>query len=85
MDGNIGTGETMIVIYKNGSEYKRGWNANGVSWMTGWGSMSVASLCLANGTGDYFQIYVQQGSGGSMGITRGGNLSWFNGSMMRGL
>jgi hypothetical protein len=89
ISGSMGTGESMLVIWKNGSEYKRGWNASGTEVGANFLAMQVSSLVYANGTTDYFEIYIQQGSGGSRDITvahgsQGGNISWFNGSMVRG-
>ncbi len=85
MNGNMGTGESMLVIWKNGSEYKRGWNASGTEVGASFFAMGVSALVYANGTGDYFEVYVQQGSGGNRDITvAGGNITWFNGSMVRG-
>jgi hypothetical protein len=85
LGGSYGTGESMIVIWKNGAEYKRGWNSSGVAWSSNFGSMSVNSLVYANGTTDYFEIYVQQTSGGGSSVTNaGGNITYFNGCLMRG-
>ena len=89
ISGSMGTGESMLVIWKNGSEYKRGWNQSGTEVGVNFLAMQVSSLVYANGTTDYFEIYIQQGSGGSRDITvahgsQGGNISWFNGSMVRG-
>jgi len=85
-DGSFGTGETMIVVWKNGSEYKRGWNASGVNWATNFGAMTVSTLVYANGTTDYFEIYAQQTSGSTMTVTavNSQNITWFNGAMVRG-
>lgn len=86
LDGSFSTGETMIVVWKNGSEYKRGWNASGVNWATNFGAMTVSTLVYANGTTDYFEIYVQQTSGSTMTVTavNAQNITWFNGAMVRG-
>jgi cytoskeletal protein CcmA (bactofilin family) len=86
LDGSFGTGETMIVLWKNGAEYKRGWNASGVNWASSFGAMTVSALVYANGSTDYFEIYVQQTSGGSMTVTAVNNtaITWFNGCMVRG-
>jgi hypothetical protein len=48
--------------------------------------MQVSSVVYANGTGDYFEIYVQQGSGGNLSVTAvdSPNITWFNGCMLRG-
>lgn len=84
MSGTMGTGESMIVIWKNGSEYKRGWNASGTEVGANFFAMGVSTLAYANGAGDYFEVYVQQGSGGNRDVTvAGGNITWFNGSLVR--
>jgi hypothetical protein len=86
LDGASGTGEMMIVIWKNGSEHKRGTNQQGTQIATNFWAMTVSSLVYANGTGDYFEIYVQQTSGSSMSVTtvNSPNITWFNGAMVRG-
>jgi hypothetical protein len=86
-DGSFGTGESMIVLYKNGAEHKRGWNASGVNWASSLGAMTISTQAMANGTGDFFEIYVQQTSGGNLNITTVNNpaITWFNGCMLRGL
>ena len=86
LDGASGTGEMMIILYKNGSEYKRGTNQSGTQIASNFWAMQVSSLVYANGTGDYFEIYVQQGSGSSVTVTAVNNtaITWFNGCMVRG-
>ena len=85
ISGTMGTGESMLVIWKNGSEYKRGWNASGTEVGANFFAMGVNSMVYANGTGDYFEVYIQQGSGGNRDITvAGGNITYFNGCMLRG-
>lgn len=88
LDGNTGIGETMIVIWKNGIEHKRGWNSTGVAMTvsSGWFDMAVSSTVYANGTTDYFEIAVQQTSGANNTVTAVANpaITWFNGSMVRG-
>jgi hypothetical protein len=86
LDGASGTGEMMIVIWKNGSEHKRGTNQSGTQIASNFWAMQVSSLVYANGSTDYFEIYVQQGSGGSLTVTavNSPNITWFNGCMMRG-
>jgi hypothetical protein len=84
MSGTMGTGENMLVIWKNGSEYKRGWNASGTEVGASFFAMGVNTVAYANGAGDYFEVYVQQGSGGNRDVTvAGGNITWFNGAMVR--
>ena len=86
LDGSSGTGEIMIVLYKNTSEHKRGTNQSGTSIATNFFAMQVSALVYANGTTDYFEIKVQQTSGGSMTVTAVNNpaITWFNGAMVRG-
>jgi hypothetical protein len=86
LDGASGTGEMMIVIWKNGSEYKRGTNQSGTQIAANFWAMQVSSLVYANGSTDYFEIYVQQVSGSSITVTavNSANITWFNGSMVRG-
>jgi hypothetical protein len=86
LDGATGTGECMIILYKNGSEYKRGWNSSGTQFASNFWAMTVSSVVYANGTSDYFEIYVQQGSGGTISVTAVNNsaITWFNGCMLRG-
>jgi hypothetical protein len=86
LDGSSGTGEIMIVLYKNTSEHKRGTNQSGTSIATNFFAQQVSSVVYANGTTDYFEIKVQQTSGGSMTVTAVNNpaITWFNGCMIRG-
>lgn len=86
LDGATGTGECMIILWKNGAEYKRGWNSQGTQFAANFWTMQVSTLVYANGTTDYFEIYVQQGSGSSVTVTAVNNspLTWFNGVMVRG-
>jgi hypothetical protein len=84
ISGSSGTGEIMITIWKNGSEYARGANESGTEQGAGWYSMQVSDLAYANGSSDYFEIYIQQTSGGNRDTTAGANISYFSGSMVRG-
>lgn len=86
LDGASGTGEMMIMLYKNGTGYKRGTNQQGTQIAANFWAMQVSSLVYANGTTDYFEIYVQQGSGGSVSVTavNSPSITWFNGCMLRG-
>jgi len=84
LDGSNGTGECMIVIYKNGAEHARGWNSSGVQFASNFWSMSVSDLAYANGTTDYFEIYIQHGSGSDRTVTPYTNISFFSGCMIRG-
>jgi len=86
LDGVSGTGEMMIVIWKNGSGYKRGTNQSGTQIASNFWAMQVSSVVYANGTTDYFEIYIQQGSGGNVTVTAVNDpaITWFNGCMLRG-
>lgn len=86
LDGTTGTGEMMIVIWKNGAEHKRGTNQQGTQIAANFWAMQVSSLVYANGSTDYFEIYVQQGSGSDRTVTavNSPNITWFNGCMIRG-
>ena len=86
LDGTSGTGEMMIILYKNGTEYKRGTNQSGTQIAANFWAMQVSSVVYANGSSDYFEIYVQQGSGAGRTVTAVNNsaLTWFNGCMLRG-
>ena len=86
LDGATGTGEIMIVLWRNGAEYKRGTNQSGTQIASNFWAMQVSSLVYANGSTDYFEIYVQQTSGASVTVTAVNNpaITWFNGCMLRG-
>ena len=81
--GGPGTGECMIVIWKNGSEAKRGWNSSGVNFASDFFSMSVSGLIYLNGSTDYVEIYAQQVSGGNRSTTPYANISFFQGFLAR--
>jgi hypothetical protein len=86
ISGTMGTGESMLVIWKNGAELKRGWNASGTEVGANFFALQVSALVYADGVDDYFEIYIQQGSGGNRDITVAhqaggwGNITWFNGT-----
>jgi len=81
--GGPGTGECMIVIFKNGGEAKRGWNSSGTSFANDFFSMSVSGLIYCNGTTDYIEIYAQQVSGGNRTTSPYFNISYFQGYLAR--
>ena len=84
ISGGSGTGEVMIVLYKNGSEYARGTNEGGTEQGSNWYSMQISDIAYANGSTDYFEIYIQQTSGGNKDTTAGSPISHFSGCMIRG-
>jgi len=82
--GISGTAEVMIILYKNGAEYSRGTNESGNEQGTNFYSMQVSDIAYANGTTDYFEIYIQQSSGSNKDTTAGQAISYFSGIMVRG-
>jgi hypothetical protein len=82
--GTASTGEYMLVIWKNGAEYARGHNGSGTEIGDSFYSLQVSDIAYANGTTDYFEIYIQQGSGGNRDTTAGAFISYFSGCMIRG-
>ena len=84
ISGSASTGEAMLVLYKNGAEYARGTNESGTELGASFYSMSISDIAYANGTGDTFDVYIQQTSGGSRTTTAGSTISHFSGCMIRG-
>lgn len=84
-DGTSGTGECMIVLYKNGAEYARGTNKSGTEQGANFWSMEISEIANANGSTDFFEVYVQQTSGASRTTTAGSAISHFSGCMLRGV
>ena len=84
ISGPSSTGECMLIIWKNGSEYSRGTNESGTEQGASFYSMQVSDIAYANGSSDYFEIYIQQVSGSNRDTTAGSNISYFSGSMVRG-
>jgi hypothetical protein len=81
--GGPGTGECMIVVFKNGSEAKRGWNSEGTSFANNFFSLSVSAVVYCNGSTDYLEIYAQQVSGGSRNTSPYANISYFQAFLAR--
>jgi hypothetical protein len=73
------TSEAIISIYKNGSLYKYLANpyASSISMLGG------SCLVYANGTTDYFEVYMVQYSGSSRTISSNSQVVWFQGAMVR--
>jgi hypothetical protein len=82
LTGQSTGGEVMITIWKNGSEYARGTNTQGINPGTDWFSMQVSDIVYANGSTDYFEIYIKFSSGTTEDTTEGSNISYFSGSMI---
>ena len=78
----VTSGLSFPTIYKNGSRFKDG-------CATPFDSIgnyaTVSSIVYANGTTDYFEIYVFQSTGSSRNLNVNDQARvWFNGSMVRG-
>jgi hypothetical protein len=84
ISGPASTGEVMIVLYKNGTEYARGNNESGTEQGASFYSMQVSDIAYANGTTDTFEVYIQQVSGSDRTTTAGSAISHFSGVMVRG-
>jgi hypothetical protein len=71
----------FTMIYKNGSEYKRGSaTANNLSGLNG----IVSSIVYFNGSTDYVEIYGQHNNGVAQSTSAFGvSAVWFNGSFVR--
>jgi hypothetical protein len=65
-------------LYKNGSVYRTFGNTNNANGTC----LSGNSLCYANGTTDYFEMYVYLGGGGSLDVTNSSR-NWFTGALVR--
>lgn len=72
------TADQYLGIYKNGSIYKWGQNTNGSS------GSDISSLVYANGSTDYFEIYIYNFTGATKTGATGSTNTWFNGVMVRG-
>ena len=74
------TGSTSLVgfIYKNGSQYARSYNQ-----MTNGQNVGCTALVYFNGSTDYVEAYVQQGSGGTLSLDASDTNIGFYGYMVR--
>ena len=71
---------SFIIIYKNGSEYKRGTQVIASSSNAG---NQVSSLVYLNGSSDFIEIYSFQSSGGSLNLQGASAFTWCNGILVR--
>ena len=72
----------IVAIYKNGANYARG-NGGYLSNTSGDAEILATTLAYANGTTDYFEVYVYQNSGVSKTVYNDAGLTSFNGCMVR--
>jgi hypothetical protein len=74
------TGNSYPMIYKNGSEYKRGTQPQtSVSFVT----YTVSATVYFNGSTDYAEIYFSNNSGSNVTTLAGSALSYFQAAMVR--
>ena len=71
----------QIYINKSGSTYRYGTFAMGDP--NGYGEATTSSLVYLNGTGDYVNVSVWQGSGSTLTSINNSVATWFNASLMR--
>jgi hypothetical protein len=81
VQGSWVNSEVAIYVYKNGSNHKIGLDllipTGGLNYGVG-----MSTLVYANGTTDYFEIYLYSGASQTLGSAA--TNTWFNGSMVRG-
>jgi hypothetical protein len=78
----ITSGRVITWIYKSGSlNFFKEENLNGPS--TTYPSRFVSALLYANGTTDYFEIYVRQESGSNKSVFAGTTATYFQGYLVR--
>jgi hypothetical protein len=68
-----------ITIFKNGSEFNRGFQTSSASIV----GFVVSSLIYCNGTTDYIEIYFSNQTVSNVNTNAASNLTWFNGSLVR--
>jgi len=80
--GGAGLGSsTYLSFFKNGSEFKRG---NGMFTSSSINpSPNSTVLVYANGTSDYFEVYLSQATGSSVSLNNNSSYTWFTGAMVR--
>jgi hypothetical protein len=83
----IGSWRAFVYLYKNGSNFLFQEQPNGMAAST-YPSLTLNPvLVYANGTTDYFEIYVEQRSGGNQGSYGGGSVppysTFFSANMVR--
>ena len=69
------------ILFKNGSSYK--WGGIIVGGSTKHIAVTLSAVAYANGTTDYFNIYLWQDSGSSKNIDDSEKLSWWDGHLVR--
>lgn len=78
--------EVYIQIRKNGSAYKRGWNSLGQLTAALSGAYLITqcnSIVYLNGSTDYVEGWFYQNTGNTQTLRSDGEISYFNGAMVR--
>jgi len=75
--------QILVVIYKNGTQYKYGTYIFG-SLNNSQNIATVSSLVYLNGTTDYVELYGYVAGTGTLRADPGASITYFNGSMVRG-
>jgi hypothetical protein len=70
----------VIWIYKNGSQYKRGFGFGGTASKL---IAPVSTLVYLNGTTDYVEVYIYSDGTGSATVNASSQDTWFNGCLVR--
>jgi hypothetical protein len=71
----------VIWIYKNGSQYKRGFGFGGTAQSKF--IAPVSTLVYLNGTTDYVEVYIYSDGTGSATVNASSQDTWFNGCLVR--
>lgn len=75
-----GSGSVWVLLYKNGSSFKSGdYTPNNSTGPY----IGLSTLVYANGSTDYFEIYVWQNSGGSIQMGGATSRQFFTGHLAR--
>ena len=73
-------GSNLVFLFKNGSVFKRG---TAIPFAAGLNLSGVAAgLIYMNGSTDYVELYVSQGSGGSLNIVGGADATFLTGALV---
>ena len=75
---NFTSGETTIYIYKNGSRAKTGSDAAAAIY-----EVTVSAQIYLNGSTDYIEVYVYQGTGSALNTYTGVAATYFQAAMIR--
>lgn len=80
---SFATGDLQILIYKNGASTNF---VNAPTTIPVYPSLAISDISYANGSTDYFEIYVYQNSGTNKNIYAGNAPAycWFSGALIRG-